>query len=94
MSEKAGSYTTAAKFSTEYLFHELKKITVPTLVVVGDDDFVCDKISQADRIVRNIPSSSEIVVKNAGHFCWFEQPEQFYHDCEAWLIKQGIKKRE
>lgn len=94
MSEKAGIYTTAAKFDTEYLFPDLKKITVPTLVVVGDDDFVCDKVSEADRIAKNISSSFEIVIKNAGHFCWFEQPEQFYHDCGEWLKKQGIKRQE
>jgi proline iminopeptidase len=93
MSEKAGIYTTAAKFDTEYLFPDLNKITVPTLVVVGDDDFVCDKVSQADRIAKNINSSSEFVVKNAGHFCWFEQPDQFYHDCEEWLKKQGVKRQ-
>ena len=93
MSEKAGIYTTAAKFDTEYLFPDLKKITVLTLVVVGDDDFVCDKVSQADRIAKNVSSSSEIVIKNAGHFSWFEQPEQFYHDCEEWLKEQGVKRQ-
>lgn len=93
MSEKAGRYTTAAKFDTEYLFPDLKKITVPTLVVVGDDDFICDKVSQADRIARDIPSSSEIVIKDAGHFCWFEQPEQFYNDCEIWLKTHGVEKQ-
>ena len=93
MSEKAGIYTTAAKFGTEYLFPDLKKITVPTLIVVGDDDFICDKISQADRIAKNIPSSSEIVIKNAGHFSWFEQPKQFLDDCERWLQKHGIKRQ-
>jgi proline iminopeptidase len=93
MSKKAGDYTTATKFGTEYLFPELKKITVPTRVVVGDDDFICDKVSQADRIAKNISSSSEIVIKNAGHFCWFENPKQFYNDCGAWLKKQGINKQ-
>ena len=93
MSEKARRYTTAAKFDTEYLFPDLKKITVPTLVVVGDDDFICDKVSQADRIARDIPSSTEIVIKDAGHFCWFEQPKQFYNDCEVWLKKQGVEKQ-
>lgn len=93
MSEKAGNYTTAAKFGREYLFPELKKITVSTLVVVGDDDFICDKVSEADRIAKNISSSHEIVIKNAGHFCWFEQPEQFFHDIGEWIEKQGIKKQ-
>lgn len=93
MSEKAGIYTSAANFGTEYLFPDLNKITVPTLVVVGDDDFICDKVSQADRITKNIASADEIVIKNAGHFCWFEQPQQFFHDCSKWLEKQGIKKQ-
>ncbi len=90
ISENAYKYTGAAGFYREYLFPELGKITVPTLVVVGDDDFVCDKISQADRIAKNIPSSYEIVITNAGHFCWYEQPEQFMQDCEIWLRKQGV----
>jgi hypothetical protein len=37
-------------------------------VVVGDDDFICDKISQADRIVKSIPSAHELAIKEAGHF--------------------------
>jgi len=61
---------------------------------VGDDDFVCDKVSQADRIVKNIKNSTEIVIKDAGHFCWVEQPIQFFNDCGNWLEKQGLKKQE
>ena len=93
MSEKAHRYATAAKFDAAYLFPELGKITAPTLVVVGDDDFVCDKVSQADRIVKNISSSTEIVIENAGHFCWFEQPGQFFRDCGNWLETKGVKKQ-
>ena len=92
MSEEAYRYTSAAKFGREYLFPDLGKITVPTLIVVGDDDFICDKISQADRIAKNIPSSSEIVIKDAGHFSWFEQPDQFYSACSEWLKQQNVLK--
>ncbi len=94
MSEKAMQYTRASKFGSEYLFPELNKIKVPTLVVVGDDDLFCDKISQADRIVKNIPSSTEIVIKDAGHFCWVEQPTQFFSECTAWLKDQKLKENE
>ena len=62
-------------------------------MAVGDDDFICDKVSEADRIAKNRSSSTEIVIKDAGHFCWFEQPKQFYHSCGEWLRKQGIKKQ-
>jgi pimeloyl-ACP methyl ester carboxylesterase len=84
-------YTRASNFGSEYLFPELNKIKVPTLVVVGDDDIICNKVSQADRIVMNIPSSSEIVIKDAGHFPWVEQPTQFCSECITWLKKQNLK---
>ena len=93
ISGKAQQYSEASKMGREYLFPELHNITVPTLVVVGDDDFVCDKVSQADRIVQHIKNSSEIVIKDAGHFCWIEQPVQFFNDCERWLKEQGLKKQ-
>ncbi len=93
MSEKAAQYTGAARIFGENLLPELGKITVPTLVVVGDDDFICDKVSQADRITKQIPSSYEIVVADAGHFCWFEQPKPFFDGVEGWLGKQGVKEQ-
>lgn len=89
-SQKAGEYSSSSKFGTENLFPELYKIKVPTLIVVGDDDFICDKISQADRIHSNINKSEEIVIKDAGHFSWVEQPTQFFSDSEKWLKMQGL----
>ena len=91
VSSKAGQYSEASKMGLEYLFPEMNKITVPTLVVVGDDDFVCDKVSQADRIAKNIKHSTELVIKDAGHFSWVEQPAQFFKECGDWLQKQGLK---
>ncbi|MBE9577217.1 alpha/beta fold hydrolase [Flavobacterium proteolyticum] len=90
MSDKAGEYTDASFFGTEYLFPQLYKIKVPTLIVVGDDDFVCDKVSQADRIHERITNSEIIVIKDAGHFSWVEQPKQFFMDIEKWLKKQNL----
>jgi len=91
LSSKAFEFTRAAHFGSENLFPDLKLIKVPTLVVVGDDDIFCDKLSQADRITKNITSSTEIVVKDAGHFCWIEQPTQFFSECRAWLKKQNLQ---
>jgi Predicted hydrolases or acyltransferases (alpha/beta hydrolase superfamily) len=90
LSDKAGEYTDASLFGTEYLFPQLKKIKVPTLIIVGDDDFICDRISQADRITKNILNASEIVIKDAGHFSWIEQPTQFFIEIEKWLKKQKL----
>lgn len=93
ISQKAQKYSEASKFGREYIFPELNKITVPTLIVVGDDDFVCNKISQADRIAELIKNSTEIVIKNAGHFPWIEQPEQFFNNCFKWLKQQGLTEK-
>lgn len=91
INDKVYEYITNAKFGTDYLFPELNKIKVPTLVVAGDDDFICDKVSQADRIIKEIPNASLIVLKDAGHFGWVEQPEQFFAQTKKWLKKQKIK---
>lgn len=91
LSDHAYENTGKARFGTEYLFPQLKSITVPTLVVVGDDDFICDRVSQADRIAKNISSATEIVIKDAGHFSWIEQPQPFFTDCISWLKKQRLK---
>lgn len=90
-SDKAWEYARKSRFGTEYLFPDLKRITVPTLVVAGDDDFICDPVSQAGRIHQNIPSSTLVLIKDAGHFPWIEQPTQFFRDCTTWLKKQNLK---
>lgn len=90
LSQKVFDYTNTSKFGTEYLFPDLHKITVPTLVVVGDDDFICPKTSQADRIEKYISNCTEIVIKNAGHFPWIEQSNQFFQECGKWLKDEKI----
>jgi proline iminopeptidase len=89
LSEKAFRYTNASKNGSEILFPLLHRITVPALIVVGDDDFICDKTSQADRIHEQIASSTLLVIKDCGHFPWIEQSKQFFEDTIAW-IKQNL----
>lgn len=93
ISDIAGELTDKARFGSENLFPLLHKIEVPTLVVVGDDDFICDQFSQADRITKEIKSAKKIVIENAGHFSWIEQPTQFFAEIESWLKKQKLKKQ-
>ncbi len=93
MSDKAGELTDKAGFGRENLFSSLSKIKVPTLIVVGDDDFICDKISQADRIKMKIKNADELVIKNAGHFNWIEEPTQFFTGVENWLKKQKLSRK-
>jgi proline-specific peptidase len=58
------------------LLPELPRITAPTLVVAGADDFICGPAS-AREIVDAVPDARLAVIPDAGHFTYFEQPEAF-----------------
>jgi proline iminopeptidase len=59
------------------LLPRMNEIKLPTLIVVGNNDFVCSSMS-AERIHFGITKSKLIVIDKAGHFPWMEQPEQFF----------------
>ena len=63
---------------------DLRRITVPTLVVVGEDDFICDR--QSARIPADgIAGARLAVISEAGHFPWVEQPLAFRAELYAFL---------
>ncbi len=92
-SDRAAKYTAISGFDSKSLFSDLGKIKVPVLVIVGDDDFNCDKVTQADRAVERISLATEIVIKNAGHFPWVEEPQQFFSLSGKWFIAQKLGTR-
>ncbi|MFY7909316.1 MAG: alpha/beta fold hydrolase [Emticicia sp.] len=85
LSQKAWEMTAKGGLGREKIIDLLPKITVPTLVLVGDDDFICDQVSHAARIHAGIKNANLSVIKNAGHFIWIEQPQTFYQAIEEWL---------
>ncbi len=52
----------------------LKTIDVPTLVLTGDEDMI--PLSEAELMKSNIPRASLKVMRKAGHYAVFEQPEE------------------
>ncbi len=52
-------------------------MTMPTLIIMGSDDFICSQ-SAIEGIQKEICHSQLLVIKNAGHFPWMEQPELFF----------------
>lgn len=87
INDKLDEYSGHSDFMSGYLFPELHKITVPTLIIAGDDDFICDNVSQSARAHANIVSSDLIVIKDSGHFPWIEQPKQFFSEVSEWIKK-------
>lgn len=59
---------------------EMKQIQAPTLVIWGDEDRIVP-FEFAERLTGYIPGAELRVMKGAGHFPYFERPEEF-----AWLI--------
>lgn len=54
----------------------LGDIGVPTLVVVGESDWLCPP-SAAQAIAASMPRADLVVIPEAGHFAFAEQPERF-----------------
>ena len=92
LSDRAADNTRTSHFSEEILFGDLHRITVPTLVISGDDDFLSDYVSQSYRIVAAIPRANEVVIRDAGHFPWIEQANEFYERTFRWLELQGLQR--
>lgn len=57
-------------------FNFLKKIKVPALVVVGDNDFFTPP-GEIEIVAKQIPNSKYEIIPNAGHVPNMEQPEIF-----------------
>lgn len=51
---------------------ELAKLTMPVLLLIGDDDFINDE-SSIEQAQENIPNVTAATIKNAGHFLSIDQ---------------------
>jgi pimeloyl-ACP methyl ester carboxylesterase len=61
--------------SLSALTGELRLLTVPTLIVAGDEDEGC--LDPALMLKRTIPSSALVVMPRTGHACNLEEPDLF-----------------
>jgi len=66
----------------------LAGLSVPSVIVTGDDDFICSS-TQAMRIHVRLKASKLVVIERAGHFPWLEQPETFFTQLEIALRHIG-----
>ena len=64
----------------------LKKIKVPTLVIVGRQDFITN-VDMAKEMVERIPNAQLEIFEESGHFGIVEEPEKFYR-----VIKEFVEK--
>jgi pimeloyl-ACP methyl ester carboxylesterase len=57
------------------LAEPLKSVRIPTLVIVGEYDYVCSKTARL--LAQTIPNASLKVIKGSGHMSPLEQPAGF-----------------
>jgi pimeloyl-ACP methyl ester carboxylesterase len=62
----------------------LKKITVPTAIVLGDHDEAI-KRDHTDHMAAVIPGSREIILKDASHFAMLQDPAGYTQAVRGFL---------
>ena len=58
------------------LVEEMKRITVPTLIITGDEDWPC--LMPGILMKQSIPSAALAVMPNCGHAINLEEPEEYH----------------
>ena len=71
-------------FNTFDLRPLLPKITAPTLVITGDDDFICGPVC-AEEISAAIPGARQVIVGDSGHMVFVEQAQRFHDEVADFL---------
>ena len=70
-------------FTTFDLRPELAKITAPTLVITGEEDFITGPICAAD--FAAIPNATTVILPGSGHFIFVEARDRFRDEVIGFL---------
>ena len=62
----------------------LPSITSQTMVITGDEDFICGQVC-ADEICSGVKGARMVVVGDAGHYLFVEQPQTFHDEVADFL---------
>jgi len=71
-------------FNTFDLRDRLPSITSQTLVITGDEDFICGPVCAAD-ICTGVTGARMVIVGDAGHQLFVEQPQAFHDEVADFL---------
>jgi proline iminopeptidase len=63
---------------------ELARVTAPTLIVVGEQDFICGP-KWARQLHQAMPASRLRMIENCGHIAHVERPDVFYPEVLKFL---------
>ena len=90
-----GAFTTADGRTLTYFNREifesfdlrgdLSRITAPTVVITGADDFITGPVCAAE-LAAGIPGGETVVLPDTGHFIFVESPERFRSEMFRFLL--------
>jgi pimeloyl-ACP methyl ester carboxylesterase len=66
------------------------KISVPTLVMVGEEDQLTTPAT-AEYLAKNIPGAEKVVIAGAGHLTNLERPEVFNSALRTFLGRHAYR---
>jgi pimeloyl-ACP methyl ester carboxylesterase len=75
------------KVVNEDLSENMKRILQPTLIVFGEND-TDTPASTGEKMHSLIPNSKFIILPNAGHFSFTDQPEEFIKNLNKFIYEQ------
>jgi pimeloyl-ACP methyl ester carboxylesterase len=71
-------------FNTFDLRDRLNAISSPTLVITGDEDFICGPVC-AEEICAGVRGARQAIVGDSGHQIFVEQPQAFHDEVADFL---------
>jgi proline iminopeptidase len=78
--------------SSQYsLLPKLEKVSIPTLVIYGDHDFI--PVETAAHIARAIPKARLVTLKDCGHFSYLECPDAVRKEIQDFFHGVGAPAR-
>jgi pimeloyl-ACP methyl ester carboxylesterase len=69
--------------SDDRVMRALPDITVPSLIIVGEND--APFLGASDYMAKKIPNATKIMIPNAGHVANLDQPEAFNAALDVFL---------
>jgi proline iminopeptidase len=72
------------------LVPKLRTLSIPTLVITGDHDFIPPEI--AAHIARAIPGGRLVALQNCGHFAYLECPADVRNALENFFSAHGVSR--
>lgn len=70
-------------------FPYVQELRMPTLILIGSGD-IADNQAIAGALVMAIPGAVRVVVPDAGHLKYLEQPEIFFGQVSRFLVAHGF----